>query len=219
MKLIIGNKNYSSWSLRPWLLLRHAGIPFEEEQLSFNDPNFIAQVRRHSPAGLVPVLVDGDVVVWDSLAIVEHLAERFAERGFWPEDRVARAVARSICAEMHAGFSNLRHALITNVTARLPGFGWNLKVQDEIERIVAMWDDSRRRFGQGGPFLFGRFSIADAYFAPVTRRFVTYAVKVPPVAQEYVETIAALPAMKEWIAAAAAETEFVPKDEPYRRQR
>jgi glutathione S-transferase len=217
MKLIIANKNYSSWSLRPWLLLRQAGIPFTEEKLSFNAPDFAAQVQRTSPAGLVPVLIDDDVVVWDSLAIVEHLAERFPEKKLWPVDRAARGLARSICAEMHAGFPHLRHSMTTNLTARLPGLGWNLKVQDEIDRIVAIWDDARRRFGAGGPFLFGAFSIADAYFAPVTRRFVTYGVKVPEVAQAYGETIAAVPAMQEWLAAAAAENEFDPRGEPYRR--
>ncbi|HEX2660744.1 MAG TPA: glutathione S-transferase family protein [Polyangia bacterium] len=214
MKLVIGNKNYSSWSLRPWLVLAHAQIPFEEKKVSFNDPAF----KSHTgPAGKVPVLIDGELVIWDSLAIVEYLAETFPEKHLWPADRAARAVARSICAEFHAGFSALRNDLASNMTAALPGRGWNVRVQKDIDRVCALWRDARTRFARsGGPFLFGDFSIADAYYAPVTRRFVTYAIDLPDDAARYVETIAALPAMKAWLAEAATENDFFVEDEPYR---
>jgi glutathione S-transferase len=214
MKLVIGNKNYSSWSLRPWLVLSHAGIPFDEHKISFNAPDFKAHV---GPAGKVPVLIDGDLTIWDSLAIVEYLAEKFPDRRLWPAAPAARAVARAICAEFHAGFPSLRNNLASNMTARLPGRGWNVAVQREIDRVCALWRDARARFaGDGGPFLFGEFSIADAYYAPVTRRFVTYAVSLPDDAARYVETIAALPAMQAWLADAATEDDFFVEDEPYR---
>jgi glutathione S-transferase len=217
MKLVIGNKNYSSWSMRPWLLMKHAGIPFVEERLSFKPRELFAEkALRYSPSGLVPVLVDGELAVWDTLAIVEYLAERFPEQCLWPDDTAARATARSVCAEMHAGFRNLRERMCQNITARLPGRGWDLKVQRDIDRIVSLWTDARARFGAAGPFLFGRFSIADAYFAPVTRRFVTYDVPLPAEAARYVETIALLPATQQWIADAETENEFVDFDEPYR---
>jgi glutathione S-transferase len=221
MKLVIANKNYSSWSLRPWLVLTHAGIPFEEHKVSFNAPDF----KTHTgPAGKVPLLIDeneqvmsGGLQIWDSLAIVEYLAEKFPDRRLWPADRAARAVARSICAEFHAGFPAVRNQLASNMTASLPGRGWNVEVQKEIDRICALWRDARARFaGPRGPFLFGEFSIADAYYAPVTRRFVTYAVALPDDARRYVETIGELPAMKAWLADAAAENDFYPPDEPYR---
>jgi len=214
MKLVIGNKNYSSWSLRPWLVLAHAGIPFEERKVSFNAPDFKAHA---GPAGQVPVLIDGDLTVWDSLAIVEYLAEKFPDKHLWPAAPAARAVARSICAELHAGFPALRNNLASNMTARLPGRGWNVAVQREIDRVCALWRDARGRFaGDRGPFLFGPFSIADAYYAPVTRRFVTYAVSLPEDAARYVDAIAALPAMQAWLAEAAAENDFFVDDEPYR---
>ena len=216
MKLLIGNKNYSSWSFRPWLVLKQAGIAFDEEQLTFGAADFKARVRQTSPSARVPALVDGALVIWDSLAIVEYLAERFPEKRLWPADVAARAVARSMCAEMHAGFQTLRSSMTMNFQVHLPGAGWNVAVQKEIDRIVAMWEDARKRFGTGGPFLFGAFSIADAFFAPVVQRFLSYAVKVSPVAQAYVETIAGLPAFQEWARAARAETDFFLPDEPYR---
>jgi glutathione S-transferase len=216
MKLLIANKNYSSWSLRPWLLLRHAAIPFDEELISFNADDFSDRVRRHSPAGKVPVLVDGDVVVWDSLAIVEYVAERHPEKQLWPVERAARARARSICAEMHAGFADLRSTLTMNCQVTFRNVLVPVRVQREINRIVSIWLDCRERFGAGGPFLFGRFSIADAYFAPVARRFLTYDIALPPMARDWVATMDALPAMREWVAAARAERDFVPEDEPYR---
>jgi glutathione S-transferase len=219
MRLIIGNKNYSSWSLRPWLLLKHTQIPFEEERLSFNAPDFAARVAQHSPAGRVPVLIDGDLVIWDSLAIVEYLAERFPDRQIWPAERRARARARSLCAEMHAGFAPMRSSLTMNLELRAPMPLLTLPVRRDVERIIRMWTDARSEFGADGPFLFGRFSAADAYFAPVTTRFTTYSIGLPEVAARYVATIEALPAMREWVAAALEEKDFVAHDEPYRASR
>jgi glutathione S-transferase len=219
MKLIIGNKNYSSWSMRPWMLLTGLDIPFEEEKLSFNDPQWKAKVRRHSPVGKVPVLVDGDVTVWDSLAIVEYVAEKFPDRAVWPRDRAARAHARAICAEMHAGFSHMRNHLGMNCELRLPNVAFDRETQHDIKRVIGLWSDCRARFGQGGPFLCGAFSAADAYYAPVVRRFVTYGVALPDVARAYVATMEELPAMRSWMSAALAEHEFVEWDEPYRDSR
>jgi len=215
MKLVIGSKNYSSWSLRSWLLLRHAGIAFEEVPLRFSAPDFKRQVARFSPAARVPVLIDGDLTVWDSLAIAEYVAENFADLQLWPLDRRLRAEARSICAEMHAGFAALRTNMPMNVAANLPGRGWNVAVQRDISRIAEIWI-ARTRFAAAGPFLYGRFGVADAYFAPVVWRFHTYQPELPAMALEYVRTMLALPAMQEWAADAAREKEFIAEDELYR---
>lgn len=219
MKLVIANKNYSSWSLRPWLLLKHAGIAFDEEKLSFNAPDFKARVLRYSPAGKVPVLIDGDRIVWDSLAIAEYVAEKYPEKKLWPEDAGVRAHARSVCAEMHSGFAAIRHAMGMNCELSLKGVLFDVAVQREVARIIEMWGSCRSRHASEGPFLFGRFSIADAFFAPVTRRFVTYGTDLPEVARKYVGTIGELPAMQEWLAEARAERDFVVEDEPYRTER
>ncbi|WP_420994056.1 glutathione S-transferase family protein [Cupriavidus sp. 30B13] len=216
MKLVIGNKNYSSWSLRPWLLMRQAGIAFEEINVRLSTPEFDALVARHSPAGKVPVLVDGDLAVWDTLSIAEYLAERFPDKQLWPAERSARALARSVCAEMHAGFGNLRSQMPMNVTAVLPGLGWNVAVQRDVDRIAAIWTDLRARFGAGGPFLFGAFTVADAYFAPVVSRFATYGTHLPDEAKRYADFILALPTMQAWIADAREERDFIVEDEPYR---
>ena len=215
LKLVIGNKNYSSWSMRPWVLLRGAGIPFEETQLWFDDAGRIAEARRYSPAGQVPVLLVDDAPVWDSLAICETVAELFPEKQLWPADARARQVARSICAEMHAGFRKLRGAMPMNIRASLPGKGMNADVQQDIDRIVAIWQSCRERFGQDGAMLFGRFTVADACYAPVVMRFMTHAVALPPAAQAYADAVRALPAVQEWMAAARSETAFVAADEPY----
>jgi glutathione S-transferase len=219
VKLIIGNKNYSSWSLRPWLLLRQAGIPFEEELIDFNATDFKARVTKYSAAGKVPVLVDGPLVVWDSLAIAEYVAETFPDKALWPEPREARARARSVSAEMHAGFQELRSRLTMNCQVCFTNVLYDVRVRRDIARIVEIWRDCRERAGAEGPFLFGRFSVADAFFAPVTVRFAGYGVELPVVAQQYVDTIQSLPAMQEWLVAARAETSFVVQDEPYRESR
>jgi len=216
MKLVIGNKNYSSWSLRPWLLAKQAGIPFEEIRVRLLSETFAADVARHSPAGRVPVLVDGDMNVWDSLAICETLAERFPRAQLWPQDPKARAHARSICAEMHSGFTNLRNNMPMNVTAVLPGMGWNVAVQRDIDRIAAMWTELRQKYAAEGPFLFGYFTVADAFYAPVVSRFATYGVRLPEAAKTYADYILTLPAMQEWIDGARAEHDFLADDEPYR---
>jgi glutathione S-transferase len=218
MKLLIGNKNYSSWSLRPWLLLRQAGIAFDEELLLFGSSDFADRVKRHSPAGKVPVLIDGDLVIWDSLAIAEYVAEKFPDKGLWPDATPARALARSICAEMHSGFGDLRSKMTMNCQTRFTNVLFDVKVRREMARIIDIWQDARQRFGGAGPFLFGRFTVADAFFAPVTVRFANYGVELPAVARQYVDTIQALPAMQQWLTAAQAETSFYPPDEPYRER-
>jgi glutathione S-transferase len=217
MKLVIGNKNYSSWSLRPYMALRQTGIEFEEQRISFNDPQWKSVIRTRLVPGKVPVLVDGDVTVWDSLAILEYLAEKFPDRGLWPSDITARAIARSACAEMHSSYTALRRNLPMNVTASFPGLGWNMAVQDDIDRICALWGECRARFGNGGPFLFGRFCNADAMFAPVVLRFASHAVKLPSDASEYCDAVRATEAMRTWVVDAANEDDFVAVDEPYRR--
>jgi len=218
-KLVIGNKNYSSWSMRPWVLLREAGIPFEEVQLKFDDAGHIAEARRYSPAGQVPVLLVGSEPVWDSLAICETVAEMFPEKQLWPADTRARQVARSVCAEMHAGFRHLRGAMPMNIRSSFPGKGMSPQVQDDIDRIVTIWESCRKGHAAHGGMLFGRFSIADAYYAPVVMRFMTHAVALPPQAQAYADAVRTLPSVQEWMAAARRETEFVAVDEPYSQEK
>jgi len=220
--LVIGNKNYSSWSLRAWLLMTEAAIPFEEVRLPLFTTTFATDIGRYTPAGRVPVLLDPDagvdgrpLAIWDSLAIAEYLAEACGDRALWPRDRGARARARSLCAEMHSGFAHMRHALPMNIAARLPGHGWSIAVQDDIDRLVAMWRECLE--AHGGPLLFGDFSIADAFFAPVVSRFSTYAIALPKDIQAYCERVLALRGMRAWAAAARDETEFLREDEPYRR--
>jgi len=219
MKLLIGNMNYSSWSMRPWLLLTQLQIAFEAEKLSFNDPAFEQRVRALSPVGKVPVLVDGDLVVWDSLAIVEYLAEKFPDRAIWPRDARARARARSICAEMHAGFGALRNRLPMNCELVLKNVAFEREVARDLERVVTSWTDCRARFGAEGPFLFGGFSAADAYYAPVVRRLLGFSVTVSEVAARYMKAVDELPAMRAWMTAALAEQEYFAEDEPYRDRR
>lgn len=205
LMLVIGNKAYSSWSLRPWLALMHTGQPFEEVVIPLRQPETKADILRHSPAGKVPVLRHGDLVIWDSLAIGEYLAETFPAAGLWPADPAVRAVARSISAEMHAGFAEVRRHMSMDLKRRRPGVGRTPEVEAEIARITQIWRDARGRFGGDGPFLFGAFSIADAMYAPVCTRFVTYAVSLDPVSQAYVDSVLALPAMQAWTAAAMDE--------------
>jgi glutathione S-transferase len=226
LKLYVGNMNYSSWSMRPWVLLRQAGISFETVMVRFDsfapDSRFKRTLGGVTPAGRVPVLVDGDLAVWDTLAIAEYAAEAFPDRQLWPADRAARARARSVCAEMHAGFSALRSACPMNIEASLPQVGgliWRdqAAVRADVERIVAMWSGLLRE--HGGPMLFGAFGIADAYFAPVCMRLATYALPVPAEIAAYVGRVRALPGVKAWIDGALAEADFLDFEEPYRLAR
>ena len=209
LTLVIGNKNYSSWSLRPWLLLRQAGIPFDEVRVPLYTPGSAAELAKWSPSGKVPALHDGDIRVWDSLAICEYLAERFPDKQLWPADTAARAVARSVSAEMHAGFGALREHMSMNIRARRPGQGRTAASLADIERIVAIWTDCRARFGRGGDFLFGRFGIADAMYAPVVLRGQTYGVALTGAARDYADAMLALPALQAWVADAVAEAERI----------
>jgi glutathione S-transferase len=215
LKLAIANKNYSSWSMRPWVLLTQAGIAFEEIQLKFSDSGKVAGIEPYSPTRQVPVLIVDGEPVWDSLAIAEAVAELFPHKQLWPAEPRARQIARSICAEMHGGFRDLRGAMPVNIRASLPGKGMSPAVQRDIDRIVEIWESCRARFGNGGELLFGQFTAADAYYAPVATRFLTYAVTLPPAAQRYAGALLQLPAVREWIAQARRETEFVRTDEPY----
>lgn len=210
LTLVIGNKNYSSWSLRPWLAMRQFGVEFKEVQIALYQTESRQQILQYSPAGKVPVLLDGSLTIWDSLAILEHLAECFPTQSWLPADRTARAIARSISAEMHSGFQALRHNMPMNCRAKLPGKGMTPEVQTDIDRITAIWRDCRQTFGTDGAFLFGPFTVADAMFAPVALRFVTYAVPLDAISSTYVQTILALPAVQEWMQAAEAETELLP---------
>jgi glutathione S-transferase len=217
--LLIGNKNYSSWSLRPWLALSVAGIPFKEEKLTLFSPEFAARLGPITPAGTVPVLLDGDFAVWDSLAICEYVAERHPQARLWPADPHARARARSLAAQMHSGFGHLRNVLPMNVEAHLPGIEISQEARQDISRVQAIWQDTRAEYGKGGPFLFGAFTIADACFAPVVSRFVTYDVTTSGPARDYMNAVLALPAMQAWMRDARAEGTFIPEDEPYRTHR
>ncbi|MFL9825588.1 glutathione S-transferase family protein [Rhodoplanes sp. SY1] len=214
LHLVIGNKNYSSWSFRPWIAMTVAGIPFEETVVSLGDPDFKATVSAHSGTGKVPVLIDGDVRVWESLAIIEYVADQHPEAGLWPADRVARAHARAIATEMHAGFAALRKALPMNFwrPPKRPVLADD--VMRDIARIEAIWRDCRKRFGAGGPFLLGTFGAADAMYAPVVSRFFTYAIEVGPDAKAYMQAVAALPAWTAWRDAALREPWVLPQDEP-----
>lgn len=218
LQLVIANKNYSSWSMRPWVLARQTGIAFEEIQLKFDGESRVSGIEPYSPTRKVPVLmVDGDPV-WDSLAICETLADLFPDKQLWPIAAPARRVARSVCAEMHSGFQALRGAMPMNIRGQHPGKGRTPRSEQDIARVIAIWTSCRSRFGRGGRFLFGRFGVADAFYAPVVMRFITYAVPLPREAQDYADTVRDLAAVREWAEAAHRETEFVPADEPYASQ-
>lgn len=208
MEIVIGTRAWSSWSLRPWLALKATGQPFKETLVELRQPNTRQQILKHSPAGHVPVLKHDGLIVWDSLAICEYLAEAFPKAKLWPEDRAARAVARSVSAEMHSGFAPMRAAMSMDVKGRHPTPPMTEELKSNVARVQQMWNDCRARFGEkargdaAGPFLFGRFSVADCMYAPVTTRFTTYQVALDPVSAAYVKAVAALPAMAEWIKAA-----------------
>ncbi len=203
--LVLANRNYSSWSFRGWLAVRQAGLPVEEVVIPLDQPTTAAEIAKHSPSGLVPVLKEGERIVWDSLAILEDLAERFPEAGLWPEDPLARSHARAIVAEMHSGFRALRTNMPMNMRAAKPGLGRADGVADDIARITAIWGDCRRRFGGDGPYLLGAWCGADAAFAPVVSRFGTYAVDLDPVCRAYAAAVQGHDWYREWALAAAAE--------------
>ena len=226
LKLFVGNKNYSSWSMRPWELLRQAGIDFEEEVVRFDsfdaDSEFKRRLSGLTPTAKVPVLIDGDLAIWDTLAISEYVAEQFPAKQLWPQDKAARARARSVCAEMHSGFTGLRGNCPMNIEATLAETGaliWRDKpaVRSDVQRIVQMWSGLLQEYG--GPMLFGQFTVADAYFAPVCMRLKTYALPVPETIAAYVQRVCALPGVAAWIDAALAEKDFLDFEEPYRLKR
>jgi glutathione S-transferase len=213
LKLVIGNKNYSSWSMRPWIAMKVAGIAFDEEVISLNAADFKARVTKISGTGKVPALADDGVRIWESLAILEYLAERFPRAGLWPADPAARAHARAIAAEMHAGFVPLRRHLPMNMWRPVLRRELTPEVQSNVWRIEAIWTDCRTRYGADALFLFGAFGAADAMYAPVVSRFHTYAVEVGPMARAYMDAVMALPAWREWRTAALVEPWVLPEDE------
>lgn len=215
LTLVIGNKAYSSWSLRPWLAMKMLAIPFAEELVPLRQPETKARVLAASGAGKVPVLKDGDVTIWESLAILDYLDGFYASGALWPKDKAACAFARSISAEMHAGFVGLRGHLPFNTRRRLVPYALSADAQADVARIVGLWQTARAKFGAGGPFLFGTFSAADAMFAPVVLRFHSYVVPVPDDVQQYMNAVLALPAMREWLGAAAKEPWTIEDSERY----
>ncbi|BAL93834.1 glutathione S-transferase family protein [Rubrivivax gelatinosus] len=225
LQLVIGNKNYSSWSMRPWVLMRQLGIEFQERKLRFDfaeGSDFRRQVAAVSPAGLVPVLLDEGFAVWDTLAIAEYLAERFPQAGVWPADAKQRARARSLCAEMHGGFGALRQHCAMNIEAALPDVGQKLWAEQpalrrNVARLESMWAEALD--ASGGPFLFGEFGAADAFYAPVCTRIVSYALPVSDATRAYVRRVLAAPGVAAWIADALAEADYIADEEPYRSAR
>ena len=226
LQLYIANKNYSSWSMRPWVAMRQFGIPFDEVMVRFDDmaptSPFKTRIAEVSPAGTVPVLVDEGFAVWDTLAIAEYLAEKFPQHALWPRDAKRRARARSLCAEMHGGFRALRNAYPMNIEVFMPEIGQRMlaedpAVQSDLSRLAEAWGDALAE--SGGPFLFGEFSMADAYFAPVAARVKSYALPLPPAAAGWLERVWATEAVQAWVAAALEEKTFVAFDDPYRQSR
>jgi glutathione S-transferase len=226
LKLVIGNKNYSSWSMRPWVLLKQAGIAFEEVKVRFDSfeagSNFRTALASVTPVSKVPVLQDGDLAVWDTLAIAEYVAEQFPDKKLWPQDRAARARARSICSEMHSGFTGIRSNCPMNIEADLPAVGalaWRDKpaVRADVARLVQMWSALLQE--HGGPLLFGEFSVADAYFAPICMRIKTYHLPVPQDIAAYIDRVCALPGVAAWIKDALQEQDFRDFEEPFRLSR
>jgi glutathione S-transferase len=214
LKLIIGNKNYSSWSLRPWLAMKVAGIAFDEQLIPLYEPGSRELMLKYSPAGKVPVLIDDNTLIWESLAILEYLAEKFPKAGLWPSDAFARGHARAVASEMHAGFQALRKNCPMNLWLPVKKRPQLDDVMDNVRRIDALWSDCRSRFGQGGPFLFGAFGAADAMYAPVASRLHTYDIPVSAVSRAYIDAILALPAFAEWRAAGLKETWVMQGNEP-----
>jgi len=213
LTLVIGNRNYSSWSLRPWILLGHLGLPFREIRLPLDTPEFEAEIGRYSPSRRVPVLVDGSLVVWESSAILEYLSELAGGAG-WPAGRAARAIARAVCAEMHAGFAALRAAYPMNIRARNRRVPMTVTLDAAVRRVDALWTDCRQRYGADGPWLFGGYSAADAMYLPMAFRFQTYGTDgLGPVARAYVAATLADPLVVPWVNGAATEPETIPSEE------
>ncbi|MDP2784621.1 MAG: glutathione S-transferase family protein [Sulfurimicrobium sp.] len=211
--LVIGNKNYSSWSLRPWLFMKKSGVPFEEIRIPLYQPGSSEKLREYSPSGLVPLLLDGDLRVWDSLAICEYVSEKFLDGKGWPADRRVRAVARSVSAEMHAGFLAVRANLPMNLRAKFAWKSVNDEVDAGIRRIIEIWTRCREQHGGAGPWLFGEFTIADAMYAPVAWRFNSYGVPLEGEAARYLHTLLEMDEMRAWHAGALGETEVLPQCE------
>ncbi len=224
LRLAIGNKNYSSWSMRPWVLMKQAGIDFEELMVRFDsfdaDSQFKSTITKLNPAGRVPVLLDGPLVVWDTLAIAEYLAESFPDRQLWPADKAQRARARSVCAEMHSGFAALRSNFPMNIEASLPEVGARIlaeqeSVRTDLQRLDSMWGGLLT--ASGGPMLFGGFSIADAFFAPLVMRCRTYGLPLDARCSQYSDALVEMPGVAQWISEAMAEHDFLDFEEPYRK--
>lgn len=215
--LVVGNKNYSSWSLRPFMAMAMAGINFDEKLIPFGqpigNPTFMKKIRKYSKAGLVPVLVHNNITVWDTMSIMEYLAETWPDRNLWPKNKAARAMARSVCAEMHSGFRNLRNACPMNLRRQVKPVEMNDAIFDDVAKIEAIFRNCRKLYGKGGPFLFGKFGIADAMFAPVVTRLDTFAIEVSDDTQHYMNAVLATPAFHEWKAAALKEKWIVAEDE------
>ncbi|MDE2222915.1 MAG: glutathione S-transferase family protein [Candidatus Omnitrophica bacterium] len=215
LTLVIGNKNYSSWSLRPWLLLKQAGIPFEEILIPLYEGDYKAKILEYSHHGKVPILIHGSVKVWESIAIAEYIAELVPDKNLWPQNPEDRAWARSIACEMHSGFTQLRTHMPMNLRASHPGKGRTPEADKDITRVVEIWDECRRRFKAKGPFLFGHFTVADAMYAPVVTRFRTYGVELKGPSADYAKAILDLPSFKEWEAAGIKETQYIKASEIY----
>ena len=211
--LVIANKNYSSWSLRPWMAMTMVGLDFDESMILLDTPVMKKQIAGHSPAGRLPVLHHGKITVWETLAILEYLAETYPEKNFWPKSRAARAMARAVSNEMHAGFSSLRNACPMNLRRAPKAVRMNEPIRADVARIEEIWRDCRKTYGKGGKFLFGKFSNADAMFAPVVTRFETYAIPVARDTKAYMDTVMATKAFQAWKSAALKETWIVPHDE------
>jgi glutathione S-transferase len=214
LHLVIGNKNYSSWSMRPWIALRVAKIPFEETVIPLYEPGSAERIRKISPAGKVPILIDGEIPVWESLAILEYLGEKFPEAGLWPKNAAVRAHARAIASEMHAGFQALRRECIMNMWHPPKKRELSADASADVKRIDQIWSGCRGRFAAEGPFLFGEFSAADAMYAPVVSRFHTYMADVSAASRAYMTAVMALPAWNDWFQAALKETWVMPHNEP-----